>query len=115
MVRQARFAVLQHLSSPDGDHFDFLIEKGPTADLETWRLPAWPIFGSHGCLKLRDHRRAYLTDQGPVSNDRGSVIRVAEGTAEIKLVGITTLITGPNFRLELSKIEGTEDEWLVRG
>lgn len=81
---RVRFVVLWHIGSPDGDHYDLLVEREPAAgDLETFRVPAWPVTGVTDGKRLRDHRRAYLTYQGQVSGDRGSVVRVAEGTATV--------------------------------
>ncbi len=74
--RRGRFVVLEH--DWNGVHWDFMLEAG--AGLRTWavdtpiepgvELPARP---------LPDHRRIYLTFEGPISGGRGSVRRVAEG------------------------------------
>jgi hypothetical protein len=73
-----RFAILHHtgVGSP---HYDLMFEPDPGAKLATWRSPVWPIVAPTPVERLDDHRREYLDYQGPVSNDRGRVDRVAGG------------------------------------
>lgn len=80
-----RFAVLLHqvpASSHESDHFDLLLEDDGT--LLTWRLPVEPLLENNRCLanKLPDHRLVYLTYEGSISGNRGTVTRVAEGELE---------------------------------
>ena len=75
---QFRYAVLQH----DGvkpPHFDLLFETDPRMPLTCWRSEVWPIITTIPLVKIADHRREYLTYEGPVGSDRGSVRRVASG------------------------------------
>jgi len=54
--------------------------------LATWRLTRMPAAGDAAPIaaeKLADHRKAYLTYEGPVSGDRGEVRRVDAGACEI--------------------------------
>jgi hypothetical protein len=74
-----RFVILRHDGVPE-PHFDLMFETAPGGPLETWRSPAWPIASPVTLTLLAPHRRAYLTYEGPVSNNRGVVTRVAEGT-----------------------------------
>lgn len=76
-----RFVVLRHDGVPD-PHFDLMFETLPGGPLETWRSPAWPIATPVRVTPLSPHRREYLSYEGPVSNNRGVVTRVAEGTFE---------------------------------
>ncbi len=72
-----RFVVLRH-DSPAGVHFDFMLDVGDA--LKTWSLSQPPQPGLEiAATPLADHRRAYLDYEGPVSNDRGSVIRCDAG------------------------------------
>jgi hypothetical protein len=75
-VGGGRFVVLEHVW--DGVHWDFMLEAGN--GLRTWSTDA-PI--EHGCEILArsrtDHRLDYLSYEGPISGDRGSVRRIAEG------------------------------------
>lgn len=89
----ARFVLLHHecpLSYSKPSHWDFMLEH--EAALLTWQLnvlpPSWA-----SCLNLQttaasewvdairlpDHRLAYLEYEGPLSGDRGSVVRLDGG------------------------------------
>jgi hypothetical protein len=68
-----RFVVLEH-DNPGGRHWDFMLEVGET--LATWALRAAPDSpGPIAAGRLADHRLAYLDYEGPVSGDRGCVVR----------------------------------------
>jgi len=75
-----RFVVLQH-DWPDL-HWDLLLENG--ANLRTWRLAEFP-HPRHPIplVALPPHRSIYLDYEGPVSGNRGSVVRVLSGTYRI--------------------------------
>ena len=65
-------------------HFDWMFENDEA--LWTWATASHPLLEQVTRLpaaKLADHRKAYLTKEGPVSNDRGSVTRVEEGEFDI--------------------------------
>ena len=48
--------------------------------LKTWALPRAPEAGVEmECEALADHRLAYLDYEGPISGDRGSVVRWDQG------------------------------------
>ncbi len=72
-----RFAVLEHVWN--GVHRDFLLERGEL--LRTWAIDAEIIADVPlPARSLPDHRLLYLDYEGPISNDRGSVRRIARGT-----------------------------------
>ncbi len=82
-------AVLLRHDLPDGSfHYDWMIQRagGPDRPLVTFRV--WdridrgdaPEFPAE---RLADHRAAYLGYEGPVSGDRGQVLRVAGGEMTI--------------------------------
>jgi hypothetical protein len=97
-----RFVLLYHDCPPNyerASHWDFMLESGDV--LRTWaleRLPRnWqaahsrtsvvysncPLLAEDNlvtAMPLGDHRRDYLEIEGPLSGDRGTVIRVATGT-----------------------------------
>jgi len=76
-----RYAILRH-DDPRGLHWDLLLETGET--LSTWSLPQPPEPGAAmTCRALPDHRLDYLQYEGPVSGDRGSVVRWDHGTYEL--------------------------------
>lgn len=79
-----RFVILFHQTPPGyprGDHWDFMLEAG--GSLRTWALPAEPHLGQETLAEpLADHRLKYLTFEGPLAGDRGSVVRWDAGTYE---------------------------------
>lgn len=91
---ERRFVVLRH-EDREGLHFDLMIESGER--LATWKFPTAPESVSAGAAaasslhwppvlhgrRIGDHRRAYLTYEGPVSGDRGHVTRHDEGTCRV--------------------------------
>ena len=80
----SRFVILHHQVA-GGEHWDLMLERGEV--LLTWQLPRDPVDRSSLPMpanRICDHRKAYLTCEGSVSGDRGSVSRVDAGTVEIK-------------------------------
>jgi hypothetical protein len=110
-----RFAVLHHAGGEGGPHFDFLFDTSNMSSLVTFRLPEWPLTTgtTHAALKLRDHRRIYLTYEGQISGDRGHVSRVAEGDLRVARSGASWLLSLPDARpfLIFNPVRG--DEWQV--
>ncbi|MFG0328050.1 MAG: hypothetical protein ACF8SC_12380 [Phycisphaerales bacterium JB037] len=85
--------VVLHHQFPDDhplgpSHYDWLLDPGGSREhrLITFRLarrpdtPDWTRFEAE---RLPDHRAFYLSHQGPVSGDRGTVTRVARGRCEV--------------------------------
>jgi hypothetical protein len=86
-----------HLHSGFGPtHYDLMIECDGA--LATWQFQDSPCAigqgGAISCVKIADHRLAYLDYQGPVSGNRGEVTAVDSGQAEI--------------------LDRTDARWLVR-
>jgi len=77
-----RYVILRHAGVPE-PHFDLMFESTPGGELMTWRSLEWPITQETNLTRLAEHRRAYLDYEGPISNDRGHVTRVAAGTCQI--------------------------------
>ena len=74
-----RFVILEH-DHPER-HWDLMLETGPT--LRTWRLAQPPAPGAPiAALALPDHRLDYLSYEGPVSGNRGTVVRWDAGWYE---------------------------------
>lgn len=72
-----RFVILRH--DHPFLHWDFLLEMDEL--LESWRLLREPVLSEWiRAEKLPDHRSVYLTYEGPVSRDRGTVSRVLSGS-----------------------------------
>lgn len=86
--------VLEHTLADGTSHFDWLIERAPgEARLLTFRLPVDPSAAPLGLSieadLLPDHRRLYLSYEGPISGDRGVVRRVAQGEVHVRHVSTT--------------------------
>jgi hypothetical protein len=97
-----RIALLRHdcpADYRDGPHWDLMVERPGVLDehrLATWSLLALPaewlrLLGREGatagdavdCVRLADHRAAYLDYEGPLSGDRGTVNRWAGGECRV--------------------------------
>jgi hypothetical protein len=77
-----RYVVLLHRQI-DLPHYDLMVELTPGSDLATWRIAHWPPEANDDFTPLPLHRRHYLEYEGPISGDRGQVLRVASGTHSI--------------------------------
>ncbi|MFG0314975.1 MAG: hypothetical protein ACF8LL_12440 [Phycisphaerales bacterium] len=79
-----RTVVLLHTRPGQPDHFDWLIDQPEHTHehrLITFRTPLRPDqHHRFEAEKAPDHRAFYLDYQGPLSQDRGEVTRVAQGT-----------------------------------
>jgi hypothetical protein len=91
-----RFVLLRHECPPDfkPSHWDFMLEAEGV--LRTWELHELPtswlaaIAEPHStetrsvaATRLADHRMVYLDYEGPLTENRGSVSRVAAGSFEV--------------------------------
>lgn len=81
---QSRAWVLLRHTLPDGSwHYDWMLETRPGGPLTTFRVQHRPDaletrwFEAH---RIADHRREYLTFEGPVSGERGHVRQLASGS-----------------------------------
>ncbi|MBI1374847.1 MAG: hypothetical protein GC159_19185 [Phycisphaera sp.] len=108
MHRRELFTVLLHHAWGDDSHYDWMIEdpaeSAGEATLRTWRVdrPAsdWAAAGELTLRALPNHRRAYLTYEGPLSGDRGVVTRVDAGVAVVESeddTGLTLRVTMAGF------------------
>jgi hypothetical protein len=72
-----RYVILEH--DHPCLHWDLMLEAGDL--LRTWRLAVPPQPGrTVPATSLGSHRRLYLDYEGPVSGDRGRVVRWDAGT-----------------------------------
>ncbi len=137
----ARFVLLYHdcpLNYKRRSHWDFMLESGDV--LRTWaleRLPRdWHVASSRtsavhpnspslavdntvAAMQLSDHRRDYLELEGPLSGDRGSVVRVAAGTyhSEHEAPGDWRVVLASadlSPRVWLSRTEADDEQWTLR-
>jgi hypothetical protein len=76
-----RFVVLRHefpVDHPRATHWDLMLEWG--TKLRTWALAEEPFSDVETEAEpLADHRLEYLDYEGPVSGNRGSVVRWDSG------------------------------------
>ncbi|MBN1846730.1 MAG: hypothetical protein JW810_13685 [Sedimentisphaerales bacterium] len=115
-----RFVVQEHRHHPTKDpnpdlHWDLMLAEGD--HLATWRVPAAPARWTPeplACRRIADHRRKYLSYEGPLSDDRGAVQIVAAGN--YRPIRITA--DQWHIRLESDRISGTlnlqkiqDDQW----
>lgn len=95
-----QFALLEH-DHPEL-HWDLMLKNGTA--LLTWRLDRIPDgAGEIAAQALPDHRTVYLDYEGPVSGDRGTVIRIDRGDFEFLTFTPDTL----TVHLEGSRLQGT--------
>jgi hypothetical protein len=87
-----QFVVLHHTGYGDA-HFDLMLEVSSRDPLITFRSPIWPITHTVQLTQLGEHRREYLSYEGPLSGGRGQVRRVAAGTYALSGDGVNIGIT----------------------
>lgn len=79
-----RFVILRHQPPAGGQqrpHWDLMLQSGDV--LRTWSLAEAPAAGrTIAAEALADHRSVYLDYEGPISGDRGAVIRWDAGTCQ---------------------------------
>ncbi len=104
--------LLEHARRRDR-HYDWLFEDpaatvGPADSLVTFRAAVpwrhWSAAGRVALNPLPAHRRRYLTYQGPLSDGRGTVRRVARG----KLLCLDWHMGGGVLRLEPASARRSE-------
>jgi hypothetical protein len=134
-----RFVLLYHRCPPGyvrPSHWDLMLESGDM--LRTWALSKLPqdwhaaqsqTFRKDNCpplatenevdaLQLADHRTTYLDYEGALSDDRGSVFRIAEGTYELlrgSANNITCKVQGNLLEgtFTLSRQDDNADRWTL--
>jgi hypothetical protein len=135
-----RFVLLYH-DCPAGyerpSHWDFMLEKGDV--LRTWALeqlpgdwqlahsrttavypncPAIATANDVAAVRLSDHRRDYLELEGPLSGERGTVVRAAAGVYENEretVAELTLRLTGEGIsgRVRLLRYNDDGARWIV--
>lgn len=114
------FVILLHRCPPDyvrPTHFDLMLEAGDV--LRTWSLAELPSLDkSLVAEKLPDHRKEYLTYEGPLSGNRGEVSRCDAGEYETVCESagrLTVRLHGTRLEglLQLTASENDPHRWLV--
>jgi len=105
-----RFALLRHelpAGSSRSSHWDLLLERDQAC--WTWAVDDWPratTTGGTTATRLDDHRKYYLTYEGPVSGDRGTVARELAGQCDWHEAG------SGRVQVTLEVGDATLDVWL---
>ena len=103
-----RYVVLEH--HWDGIHYDFMLESGNI--LRTWKLAEPPRHAqSQIAAASFDHRLHYLTYEGPISENRGHVVRWDAGTYQEETVELKLL----RVQLEGNRLRGSVELRLLEG
>ena len=101
-------------------HWDLMLEHGEA--LATWQLAASPARlppgGSMPAKRLPDHRREYLSYEGPVSGGRGRVDRIDQGRYELLAAdeGLWSVVlkgTVLKGRYDLRRTGPAEEDWTL--
>ena len=117
---QKAFVILAH-SGLGPLHYDLMLEQDQA--LATWRLETDPARlregESIGARKLKDHRVAYLSYEGPVSRGRGEVVRSDGGTYHVlgrQPQGLSVELNGKTVsgRYELTCSGRKGDRWTLK-
>jgi hypothetical protein len=114
-MAEALYVVLQHegIAQP---HFDLMFQTAPGSMLATWRAETWPISGVAALEKLPDHRQAYLTFEGEISGNRGTVRRVEQGICMVEnsdqrwTIHLRALPSGKSLILQLDQLP--DGKWI---
>jgi hypothetical protein len=101
-----QYVVLEHTVGGEA-HFDLLLEVEGQDRLRTLQLPQWPVKRGDklGFKELSPHRRTYLTYQGDIGGNRGSVRRIESGSWS----------PGPNGSIRLAPMQGEGFTLLIAG
>lgn len=125
--RDFLFVVLYHRlpePNPRKSHWDLLLENPSNEgfDLLAFALQApFEDWKQERTIKLANHRRLYLDYEGPISEDRGDVSKVQQGTVrwislepqrfEFTLQCQSLGNQGPRHWCELSKDPSADNVW----
>jgi hypothetical protein len=119
-----QFVILRHEMPPESSkpsHWDLMLEGSQL--LDTWSLSEEPRVGStQAAERLPGHRRVYLTYEGPISGNRGSVARWDRGPCHLRQASETLWIAqldGSRLRcwLRLERTDGNDPSahrWICR-
>lgn len=96
-----RFVLLKHSLPGEKTHFDFLLEQTETCLAFRLQEDIFKTLKSPG-EQIKPHRKHYLNFEGKVSNNRGFVVRVAEGV----YTSLDSALGLKNWHLALENTDG---------
>jgi hypothetical protein len=106
-----RYVILEH--DHPSLHWDLMLESGDV--LRTWRLSEPPQPGRKiVATSAFDHRRMYLNHEGPVSGNRGRVVRWDHGTfawQQMQSDRLNLQVNGNRLRGSLLLEQTSGDQW----
>jgi len=109
----SRFVLLEH--DHPFLHWDLMLESG--AVLRTWRLLSPPGSGEGRAESSFDHRLVYLSYEGPVSGNRGTVRRWDSGEfawQQDQPDRVQVQLNGTRLRGLLELQRQVDGDWTVR-
>ena len=105
-----RFVILKHQDNRNM-HYDLMLEG--EEKLATWSCSQNPMaHPAAECRRIADHRKAYLTYEGAISRNCGTVQRVASGQYEVVEIDESHWVVqllGQSASVKLT-LPGTPDE-----
>jgi hypothetical protein len=108
-----RFVILEH-DHPE-QHWDLMLEAEQV--LRTWKLTAPPQAGTTIEAELSfDHRLMYLDYEGPISGNRGSVVRFDAGTfawEEDSEEKVQVCLNGKLLQCKLQLLREADRRWQI--
>ena len=110
----SRYVILEH--DHPSLHWDFMLEVGDV--LRTWRLTAVPQAGEAvSATAVFDHRPLYLDYEGPISGNRGRVVRWDCGTfiwLNMETERLALELNGARLRGVIVLERAAADTWILR-
>lgn len=122
---RGRFAILEHVRAGVA-HWDLLLDSAEAERIPTWQIHVSPdqwihCEGGVPATRLPDHRRMYLTYEGPIPGDRGVVRRVDDGPMRLILaqerrwrVELRGTMPRLDLLLERAEPEAPADRWILK-
>ena len=112
-----RFVILMH--NHPFLHWDFLVEGAESAS--TWRLMREPCLNEPILAEpIADHRLMYLEYEGPVSGNRGQVVRTLSGVVTSDTFGSDDApsrvfeLAQQSFATRAEFFQSSDGRWFVR-
>jgi len=106
-----RYVILHHIGH-GAPHYYLMVESTPGGLLLTWRSPEWPIRQPTNLTRIGEHRRDFLEYEGPLSDNRGQVTRIASGDCQaVWQAAHEFVLSLPEVTLTIQRLD--DDHWLA--
>lgn len=116
-MKNTRQFVIQQHTTPEGVHWDLMLEMNGC--LWTWRLNVCPAEIGDKPIpaeRIADHDLRFLTYEGPVQNNTGSVTIIDKGTFTMLEKTSHSLIADFNGKIligQFSLSQADENKWIL--